>query len=125
MVRNGLEKWLIRDAFFKCDKNILPHDVLFRHKEAFSDGISSNKRSWYQIIQEQVNQNMSDEYFTTSIEKYNGYVKPLTKEGLFYHEIFDDLYPNQYHICPYYWMPKWIDGVNDPSARTLNIYDEL
>src|SRR3990167_6662718 len=47
------------------------------------------------------------------------------KEALYYHMIFDEFYPNQYHTIPYYWMPKWIEGVSDPSARTLNIYKDV
>ena len=41
---------------------------------------------------------------------------------LYHHLIFDEFYPNQYKTIPYYWMPKWIEGATDPSARTLSIY---
>ena len=43
------EKYLFRKAF---DRGYLPKKVLWRRKEAFSDGVSSKNRSWYQIIEE-------------------------------------------------------------------------
>lgn len=117
------EKWLLRKAFDSTD--LLPKCVLWRKKEAFSDGVSCHTKSWYQIIQEKINSEMSDEYFEEGIEKYEGFVKPHTKEALYYHEIYDKLYPNQYGILPFYWLPKWVGDAKDPSARTLEIYSEL
>lgn len=116
------EKYLLRKAWDNTD--LLPKCVLWRKKEAFSDGVSSESKSWYTIIQERVELNMSDEYFQSNRNKYEGYVIPHTKEALYYHELFDKYYPEQNHLCPYYWLPKWIDNALDPSARTLKIYSE-
>ena len=118
------EKYLLRKAFAD-NTDYLPECVLWRRKEAFSDGISSKSKSWYEIIQDKINLNMSDEYFEENRLKYGNYVMPHTKEALYYHEIYDKYYPNQYHICPYYWLPKWVDNGMDPSARTLKIYKEF
>jgi len=115
------EKYLIRKAF--DSHNYLPECVLWRNKEAFSDGVSNKSKSWYEIIQDTLNYDKN--YFEDNIKKYEGYLTPTTNEGLYYHQIFDKFYPNQNHICPYYWMPKWLENVNDPSARTLSIYKEL
>jgi asparagine synthase (glutamine-hydrolysing) len=117
------EKWLLRKAF--DNTGLLPSSVLWRKKEAFSDGVSNHSKSWYQIIQEKINSEMSDEYFEENIKKYEGFVKPHTKEALYYHEVYDKLYPNQYGILPFYWLPKWVGDAKDPSARTLEIYNEL
>ena len=120
---NVYEKYLLRKSF--DGTNLLPECVLWRKKEAFSDGVSSEAKSWYQIIQEHVEQEMTDEYFESAKSKYDGFVVPHTKEALYYHEIFDEFYPDQYHTIPYYWMPKWIEGAIDPSARTLEIYKQV
>ena len=48
------EKQLLRQAFKVCDPTLLPKAVLFRKKEAFSDGVSPVQRSWYQIIEARV-----------------------------------------------------------------------
>ena len=120
---NIYEKYLLRKSFEGT--NILPECVLWRKKEAFSDGVSSESNSWYKIIQETSNNLISDDKLELAKTKYKGYVIPHTKEALYYHEIFDEFYPNQNHTIPYYWMPKWIENANDPSARTLSIYKEI
>jgi asparagine synthase (glutamine-hydrolysing) len=117
------EKWLLRQSFDSTD--LLPKCVLWRKKEAFSDGVSSQTKSWYQIIQEKINSVMSTSYLMENANKYKGSVIPHTKEAMYYHEIFDDFFPKQYGILPYYWLPKWVDNPSDPSARTLNIYTDL
>lgn len=117
------EKWLLRKSFEQT--NLLPLEVLWRKKEAFSDGVSSQEKSWYQIIQANINNSITDDYVKANIEKYNGFVIPHTKEALHYHQIYDKMYPNQYGICPYYWLPKWIANATDPSARTLEIYNQI
>ena len=115
MPKDGLEKWFIREAF---DQDLLPMDVLYRPKEAFSDGVSHENRSWYQIIQEHVNTQVSDDEFIqnkdtiTDIESH----KPQIKETYYYMKIYNKLYKNR--TIPHFWMPSW-HSVNDPSARVL------
>jgi hypothetical protein len=41
---------------------------------------------------------------------------------MYYRRIYEDAYPNTENAIPYLWMPKFIDGATDPSARTLDIY---
>lgn len=48
MFNDKPEKWILRESF--RDLHILPDEVLDRKKEAFSDGVSSLKRSWHTII---------------------------------------------------------------------------
>ena len=42
----------------------------------------------------------------------------------YYKKIFDSLFPNCAAILPYFWMPKYADKITDPSARTLEIYQD-
>lgn len=89
---------------------------LWRKKEAFSDGVSSNSRSLFVILQE---------YISKELEN-NPRVPPgmslLDKEKFYYKDIFKQYYKNLEYNIPFYWMPKYIDAT-DPSARTLAIYD--
>jgi len=39
-------------AFDETD--LIPSDILWRPKEAFSDGVSSAKRSWYEILKDHI-----------------------------------------------------------------------
>lgn len=94
--------------------NLLPDVVLWRKKEAFSDGVSGVKRSLYEIIQESIDKM---DGFSCS-KKYSP--EPVTKEQQYYREIFETHYKGA-EIIPYFWMPRFVDAT-DPSARTLDIY---
>ena len=72
------EKYWLRKAFDGL--NLLPDEVLWRKKEAFSDGVSSKTRSWYSIIQEYAEKNASDVV-------YDNFIKPPTKESNYFREI--------------------------------------
>lgn len=111
------EKYLFRKAF---DKDYLPKEILWRRKEAFSDGVSSQDRSWYKIIEEKVSKQRDIEY---DIEASYSYNSPQTLEQLYYRTIFEKYYPNMGYHIPYFWMPKYINAV-DSSARTLSIYEK-
>ena len=86
-----MEKYMLRLAF--KDDNVLPPEVLWRRKEAFSDGCSSEKKSWYTIIQNHVNDILSDDDFDLLKQQYT-HNKPVLKESLYYRLIFDKYYKN-------------------------------
>jgi len=81
------EKYLFRKAF---DKGYLPDSVLWRRKEAFSDGVSSKERSWYQIIDELVLKQKNVKYNNDITYSHNS---PETMEQLYYRTIFETIYP--------------------------------
>ena len=113
------EKYLLRKAFSKM--NLLPDEVLWRTKEAFSDGVSSHKRSWYEIIQEHVG-NIT---FDSSILKHFTHNVPITYEQKYYRKCFEEFYGAKHaSIIPYFWMPKFVKNATDASARTLDIYKQ-
>ena len=109
-----IEKWLLRKSIDTMEPDLLPRQVLWRTKEAFSDGVSSNNKSWYEIINDNVNSmNLSTDIYT--------YLPPKTKEQTYYRSLFEQYYPNCENVVPYFWMPRFIEA-HDASARTLNIY---
>lgn len=114
---NGIEKWLLRTAFNHSD--YLPKQILFRKKEAFSDGVSSTTKSWYQIIQNNADKLYHDNELSSS--KYS-HCPPPTKEALHYRNIFSNLFPNLDHIIPHFWLPNWCGDISEPSARVLDVY---
>lgn len=117
-----IEKKILRESFESM--NLLPNEVLFRKKEAFSDGVSSQEKSWFTIIQEHLETQISDEEFKTQQEKYS-HNTPKTKEALYYRNIFEKYFAGHSNIIPHFWMPnpKWCN-VSDPSARVLNNYSK-
>ena len=103
-----MEKQFLRDAFFRLVPDLLPFDILYRKKEAFSDGVSKTTDSWFQILQRTIQ---------CDFRAYP-HIQPLTAEAGYYRKLFDDMFPEQYEIIPHYWMPNW-STTSDPSARTL------
>ena len=115
MSNNKIEKCMLRKAFE--NDNLLPDEILWRNKEAFSDGVTDEKRSWYKIIQEYVDTKITDEYFMKNKDKYT-HNTPVLKESFYYREIFEKHYLGKSDVIPYFWMPLWSEDTNDPSART-------
>jgi asparagine synthase (glutamine-hydrolysing) len=116
----SIEKYLLRKAF--DGSGLLPDSVLWRQKEAFSDGVSSLKKSWYQILQEQINNHYTDEDYEDKRLLYT-HLQPYTKESLYYREKFCEYYTDKVsNVIPHFWLPKWGQS-KDPSARTLDNYD--
>ena len=116
-----IEKYLLRKAFE--DDQLIPADVLWRKKEGMSDGVSSKKKAWYEIIQENVSEKMSDRQYSLLSGKYSHNL-PQFKESLYYREIFNDYYKDCDQTIPYYWLPKWSGDITEPSARVLKCYGD-
>ncbi len=115
-----MEKYLLRRAF--DDETFLPKEVLWRRKVAFSDGVSSQKKSWHKIIQKHVNQKITDEEFSNA-KISMPHCTPILKESFYYRKIFESFFPDSEKLIPRFWMPKWSDVI-DPSARELKNYKE-
>jgi len=119
---NGVEKWLLRMSFDGLD--YLPPEVLFRRKEAFSDGVSSVADSWYRIIQNRADAMITDEEYEAEKYNYKQFVPP-NKEALYFLRLFCDKFGKELlHVVPHYWLPnsKWVGNITEPSARVLTNY---
>ena len=107
------EKYLLRKAFDTGE--YLPDNILWRTKEAFSDGVSSLQRSWYEIISEKVNARTS--FLLDDVSN------KLSLEQRYYRQLFDSYYNGCDNVVPYYWMPRFVEA-SDASARTLQVYNQ-
>lgn len=125
-----MEKYLLRRAFDDPENPILPRELLYRRKEAFSDGVSSHERSWFQIIREFVDTQVTDEEFEQEMLKIEecklemgceNEPYPYDKESYYYWKIFQELYPGREDMIPYYWRHPF-SANKDPSARLLECY---
>ncbi|XP_076157219.1 asparagine synthetase [glutamine-hydrolyzing] [Alosa pseudoharengus] len=116
--KDGVEKFLLRDAF--AGEDLIPDEVLWRRKEAFSDGIMSVKKSWYTSLQEHIESEVNDSDLERAAQTFP-FNSPKTKEAFYFRRVFEKHYPGRCEWTPHYWMPRWINA-SDPSARTLSIY---
>jgi asparagine synthase (glutamine-hydrolysing) len=124
----NMEKWWLREAFEGT--GLLPDDVLWRKKEAFSDGVSG-KKSWFQIIQKWVNDKVSDDELANAATTYP-FNTPSTKEAYYYRKLFCKWFGEErQNVIPGYWQPKWsangkeVTDYIDPSARVLGVYSQI
>jgi asparagine synthase (glutamine-hydrolysing) len=118
-----MEKYLLRKAF--QGSGLLPDDVLWRRKEAFSDGVSSadGGRTWVQMIKEYSDRVISDAEFNNKAHHlYSLHNPPYDKESFYYRRVFENIYEGRGETIPYYWRHPFCDGVLDPSARLLSFY---
>jgi asparagine synthase (glutamine-hydrolysing) len=128
---NFMEKYIIRKAFDIKDDKYLPDNILWRRKEQFSDGVSSEKENWIDSLKEFSESKISDEmlYSASDIYKIN---TPLTKEAMLYRQIFSKYYKTDsmaetIHQCrtiacsterAISWDKSFIDNT-DPSGKFL------
>ena len=114
-----MEKFVLRNSFSRNyftnveGTQLLPDEILWRKKEAFSDGVSGKGRSLFTILQEYISLHLNLELKPT-----------IETEKYYYKKLFDQFYPHCNHLVPYFWMPKYMNAT-DPSARTLEIYDKI
>lgn len=117
MAEGKIEKYLLRKAFSKEHTRghvYLPNEILWRKKEAFSDGVSKKENSWHSIIQKMIQK-----------EGFDNGEFDLAETNFYYH-LFVKKYPyltDHKGMIPELWLPRWTD-VKDPSARNLQVYEE-
>ena len=117
------EKYIMRKSVELFGDNLLPKQVLWRTKEAFSDGVSKKTKSWFEIIQEHVKNvkygHISERVQVNILDNMNPYRfnKPTTLEQMHYRDIFTKYYKSAsaQKTIPYFWMPKFVNAT-DASA---------
>ncbi len=114
------EKWILRKAFEGTD--ILPAAVLWRRKEAFSNGVAGAAKDWATEIRERLEVDAGFKEWEMKAACF-GYLRPTSAEALWYRELFTSACgPYEEFaqaVTPYYWLPRWIDSGGDPSALVL------
>ena len=119
MNRHNMGKYLIRKAF--AEDHILPDEILWRQKAAFSDAVGHSMVNDLKALAERT---YTDEEFAQRAATFD-YCRPFTKESLLYRELFEQFYPGQADMIVNFWMPNktWPGcNVDDPSARVLSNY---
>ena len=115
----NMGKYLLRHAFE--GEALLPEDILWRQKAAFSDAVG---HSMVDDLKEYAESLYTDGEYEEKRMKYD-YARPFTKESLLYRELFEKYYPGQARMIKDFWMPNkaWKGcDVKDPSARVLQNY---
>lgn len=112
------EKDLIRRAF--ASEGLLPPEVLWRRKEAFSDGVSGVEKSWFEEIQERILSRGLVPHDWRAKASLVAEPVPKTPEAYYYRSLYESMYKRTGDYWPF-WMPSWSPETSDPSARTLSL----
>jgi asparagine synthase (glutamine-hydrolysing) len=121
-ISENLEKALVREAF--ADTGLLPLEIISRTKNAFSDAVSHESKSWYRYIEDYTDISISDDEFSERSYRFP-LNTPKTKESFYFRMWFETEFgAHNADTIPYMWLPKWCGDITNPSARVLDVYSE-
>ena len=144
------EKFLMRLSFIyeyyrnSNDNIILPEDCIWRTKEEFFDGITNPEKPSHIFMQEYTNGLFMREFInmipkleernniyrecsllSSITNEMNGHLIPETAEQYIYRKEFEKNYKGCGNsVLDEFWIPKYNDKIYDPSARTLELYNQ-
>lgn len=114
---NRMEKFALRTEIAAA--KVLPDDIVWRSKTAFSDGVSTESNSWHTILQRHFDASIDD-----TDPSWQAFLRdwvtrtPLTKEAFCYASLFPSR-PDYIALIGESWMPRFVT-TNDPSARSYD-----
>uniref|UniRef100_A0A6U7YM09 asparagine synthase (glutamine-hydrolyzing) n=1 Tax=Eutreptiella gymnastica TaxID=73025 RepID=A0A6U7YM09_9EUGL len=131
-VHPRIEKYILRKAFDDQKRPYLPDSVLWRQKEAFSDGVGYD---WVDGLKKYADEQISDELFARREELYP-FETPETKEYFLLRQIFESHFsqntkesalntvPSGKSIAcstpeAVSWHKEWLHGPSDISGRAV------
>lgn len=105
------------------DLDLLPYNILYGKKEAFSDAVGHN---WKDSINDHAEKmvNVVDYIDRAVTADYAVHCLPTTYETVWYQNIFNDYFPGAWYLLPQLWLPNqtWVNTGTEPSARALSKY---
>jgi len=123
------EKYVLRKAF----EGLIPDEVLWRQKEQFSDGVGYN---WIDSLKANADEKVSDDNLANADRKFP-IQPPSTKEGYYYREIFDEMFPSNEAALTVEAGPsiacsspvafRWskeFENMDDPSGRSVAVHSK-
>lgn len=131
MCGNGkIEKHILRETF----EDYLPHEVAWRQKEQFSDGVGYN---WIDSLKELVDETITDAQMETVANRFP-INPPATKEEYYYRTIFEEHFPSDASASTVPSVPsiacstpvalEWdasFKNQNEPSGRAIKaVHDQ-
>src|SRR5271170_7547706 len=94
ITKDRIEKYIMRKAFDTSDepgaKPYLPHDILWRQKEQFSDGVGYG---WIDALKDTAARHVSDVDLASPKLEWGDKDLPDTKEAYWYRCMFDEHFP--------------------------------
>ncbi|KAL1925185.1 uncharacterized protein VTP21DRAFT_68 [Calcarisporiella thermophila] len=116
-----MEKYILRRAFDTPERPYLPHNILWRQKEQFSDGVGY---SWIDSLKDTAETRVTEEQMKGAAARWP-HDTPQTKEAYWYREMFESWFPQP--ACTesvVRWVPRADWGCPaDPSGRAQKAHN--
>jgi asparagine synthase (glutamine-hydrolysing) len=128
ITKERIEKYILRSAFDPAnlppgEKPYLPHNILWRQKEQFSDGVGYG---WIDALKDEAQKKVTDEQMKEeNIRKEKpqwGDDIPDSKEAYWYRCMFDEHFPPYCASTVMRWTPTW-SKQTDPSGRAIATHE--
>lgn len=128
ITKDKIEKYIMRKAFDPSvlppgSKPYLPHHILWRQKEQFSDGVGYG---WIDALKDEAKKIVSDEQMVEATIRKDkpqwGDDIPDSKEAYWYRCMFDEHFPPYAASTVMRWTPTW-SKQSDPSGRAIATHD--
>ena len=118
-------KEFIRNIINEYDSALLPPEILWGKKEAFSDAVGLNwKEEIVKFADKWVEKADAVEEIGVD-ETTSPHIKPITNEMKYFQYLFKKEFGSvAWHLLPKLWLPNqtWIKTGVEPSARVLGVY---
>lgn len=121
VTNDDIEKKILRDAFTDPEDPYLPNEILWRTKDAMSDGVGD---LWKETLKDRLRVLVSLERYDHADEIYP-FNTPDSQESFYFREVFTSKFkhPTAAQLIPYKWLPKFVGDVKDSSATAY--FDQL
>ena len=123
------EKYILRKTF----EGLIPEEILWRQKEQFSDGVGYN---WIDSLKENAEEKVTNNMLENAERKFP-IQTPTTKEGYYYREIFEEMFPSVEAVLTVEAGPsiacsspvafRWsreFEKMDDPSGRAVRVHNQ-
>jgi len=101
----GVEKYLLRKSFAGKLEEFLPNDVLWRGKEALTEGCSKKDNTLLGTMEKLARPVVSNEEFTYAADTFP-FNTPRDYQSYWYRKLFESYFPSQAQLTPYCWDDK-------------------
>ncbi|KAH8821149.1 asparagine synthetase-like protein [Xylogone sp. PMI_703] len=122
ITKDRIEKYILRKAFDVSDEPgaepYLPHNILYRQKEQFSDGVGYG---WIDALKDNAELHVTDEMMKNPKPEWGDDI-PDSKEAYWYRLMFDEHFPPYCAETVMRWTPTW-SKQTDPSGRAISIHN--
>jgi len=117
-----MEKYIVRKAFDTPEDPYLPHDILWRQKEQFSDGVGY---SWIDTLKATAERSVTDDEWAARATRFP-HDTPTTREAYYYRVIFQKHFPQKACLeTVVRWIPRLDWGCSeDPSGRAQAVHQK-